>query len=101
MASNHASFNTLNYNQARGHFVCGLFPQYFQVLFPIVAKMSRPDLLDDDNNRLRLPPASPPHKDEVKKRINGGRHATVKLIIQPLPQRCALCRRCIGTEKAA
>lgn len=58
MASNHASFNTLNYDRARGHFICGLFPQYFQVLFPVVAKMSRPDLLDDDNDDLRLPPAS-------------------------------------------
>ena len=62
-----------------------------------------------DDDRLRLPPASPPHKSEAgKKEFNGPppqptlpavRHAIVRLIIQPNPRRCPHCRTWLGTKQ--
>ena len=62
----------------------------------------------DDDDCLRIPPTSPPHKSEAGKKINGPppqptlpaiRHAIVDLIIRSSPRRCPYCRTWIGTEK--
>ena len=60
-----------------------------------------------DNDRLRLPPASPPHQRAGgKKRINGPppqpslpavRHAIISLFIRSPPRRCPHCRTWIET----
>ena len=64
-----------------------------------------------DDDRLRLPPASPPRNSEAGKKESTGhrlsqalpavRHAIVDLIARPPPQRCPHCRRWIGNETAA
>ena len=61
-----------------------------------------------DNDRLRLPPTSPPYKGAAEKRINGPppqpslpavRHAIANLMLRSPPHRCPHCRRWIGAGK--
>ena len=60
-----------------------------------------------DNDRLRLPPASPPHQRAAEKKESNGpppqpslpavRHAIISLFIRSPPRRCPHCRTWIET----
>jgi len=74
----------------------------------IAEAVQRPTI--HDNDRLRLPPVSPPHKSEDgEKRIDGPppqpslpavRHAIANLMLRSRLLRCPYCRRSIGVEAA-
>src|SRR5882757_5100235 len=73
----------------------------------ILARPSPPCAHDDD--RVRLPPASPPCNCKAGKKESNGpppqptlpavRHAILELIARPPPQRCPHCRKWICNEQ--